>query len=165
MDDSSRIAVPPRAASPLGWRFPAVAGSSLAGVRVAIPSDLAGAPALLLVAYRRGSQADVDRWQAFAGDRLPGMYRLEVPVIPRLIFRPLAGWIDGGMRGGVPRDLWDGVVTIYEDGAVVRRFLGDHGGLAAHAVLLDQEGVVRWFEAGGFSAVAGERLVEVHAAL
>jgi hypothetical protein len=164
MDDSSRLAVPPRPA-PLGRRFPAVAGSSLAGLRVVIPHDLAGAPALLLVAFRRGTQADVDRWQSFAGDRLPGLYRLEVPVIPRLIFRPLAGWIDGGMRAGVPRDLWDGVVTIYEDGAVVGGFLGDRGGLAAHAVLLDHEGVVRWIEAGGFAAVAGERLVEVRAAL
>lgn len=165
LDDSPRHPVPPQAASPLGRRFPAAAGSSLAGRRVVIPDDLAGAPALLLVAYRRGTQVDVDRWQTFASDRLPGLYRLEVPVIPNPIYRPLAGWIDGGMRGGVPRDLWDDVVTIYQDGTVVRGFLGDHGGLTTHAVLLDHEGVVRWFEAGGLSAEAGERLVEVCAAL
>lgn len=44
----------------VGKGFPWVAGTTLPGSRVRFPDDLTGAPALLLVAYRRGAQSDVD---------------------------------------------------------------------------------------------------------
>ena len=84
-------------------RFPSVTGVALSGEPVRIPEDLIGAPALLLCAYRRGTQADIDRWAAFAGRELPQLAVFEPSIIPALIWRPLQGWIDGGMRGGVPR--------------------------------------------------------------
>ena len=135
----------------IGESFPTVAGSALSGERVHLPADLAGAPAVLLVAYRRGTQADIDRWSAFLGREAPGLKALELPVIPALVWRPLATWIDGGMRGGVPRESWSRVVTLYEDGRPVRDFLGDSIGSAAIAVVLDETGVVRWIERSGFA--------------
>jgi len=145
---------------PLGRRFPSVGGTSLAQARVRLPDDLAGSPAVLLVAYRRGTQADIDRWAAFLRLEAGAAPVFEVPVIPALVWRPLDGLIDGGMRGGVPRDQWDRVVTVYGDGAVIRGFLGDPGGLVALVVLLDAAGVVRWFHAGGFSPAAARQLLE-----
>ena len=118
----------------------------------------------MLVAYRRGAQADVDRWAALARRALT-LRVVELPVIPALIWRPLQGWIDGGMRGGVPRLQWSNVVTVYDDGAIVRGFVGDPGPAVASAVLLDAGGVVRALEAGGFSDEAGRRLVAAFAAL
>ncbi len=143
----------------VGRRFPAVTGTALSGERVRLPRDLLGAPALLLVAYRRRAQDDVDRWAAFVRREAPGLRVLELPVIPALIWRPLQGWIDGGMRGGVPRPQWSNVVTVYDDGAVVRDFVGDPGAPVASAVLLDAGGVVRAVEAAGFSEDAGRRLL------
>jgi hypothetical protein len=143
----------------IGHRFPAAAGTSLQGVRVRFPSDLAGRPAVLLVAYRRGSQEDIDRWVAFLGWEAPELIVYEVPVIPSLVWRPLAGWIDAGMRGGVPRESWARVVTIYEEGAAVRDFLGDWGGEVAHVVLLDEGGNVAWFWAYGFQDESAQRLL------
>ena len=151
--------------SPIGRAFPWVAGTALSGSRVRFPDDLAGAPALLLIAYRRGAQSDVDRWAAFARREAPGLKVLEVPVIPALIWRPLKGMIDGGMRGGVPKPQWSSVVTVYDDGAAVRDFVGDRGAPIAHATLLDAGGVVRALEAGGFSEESGRRLLAALAAL
>jgi hypothetical protein len=75
--------------SPLeGLRFPSVAGVALSGAPVRIPEDLVGAPALLLCAYRRGAQADIDRWAAFAGHELPQLAVFELPIIPAVIWRP-----------------------------------------------------------------------------
>jgi hypothetical protein len=145
--------------SPLeGRRFPSVTGVALSGVPVRIPEDLMGAPALLLCAYRRGTQTDVDRWAAFAGRELPQLAVFELPIIPALIWRPLQGWIDGGMRGGVPRGQWSHVVTLYEEGAKARAFIGDAGGDRAQVLLLDAAGVVAFHDAGGFRESSARRL-------
>jgi hypothetical protein len=150
---------------PIGRTFPWVAGTALSGSRVRFPDDLAGAPALLLIAYRRGAQSDVDRWAAFARREAPGLKVLEVPVIPALVWRPFRGMIDGGMRGGVPKPQWSSVVTVYDDGAAVRDFVGDPGAPVAHATLLDAGGVVRALESGGFGEDAGRRFLAQLAAL
>jgi hypothetical protein len=148
--------------SPLdGRRFPSVAGVALSGVRVRIPEDLLGAPALLLCAYRRGTQTDIDRWAAFAGRELPRLVVYELPIIPALIWRPLQGLIDGGMRGGVPRGSWSNVVTLYEEGAKARAFVGDGGGDRAQVLLLDAGGVVAFHDAGGFRESTARRLAAV----
>jgi len=145
--------------SPVGRRFPEVAGQALSRERVRLPGDLAGAPAVLLVAYERRTQDDIDRWSAFLEREIPELAAYEVPTIPSLVWRPLSSWIDAGMRGGVPHELWSRVVTLYEDGAKVRAFLGDRRGGRAHVTLLDADGVVRWFAAEGFSEAAGQSLL------
>jgi hypothetical protein len=142
-----------------------VTGTALSGQRLRLPHDLLGGPALLLIAYRRQAQADVDRWTSMARREAPGLRVIELPVIPALVWRVLQGWIDGGMRGGVPRPQWSNVVTIYEDGAIVRDFVGDPGVAVATAVLLDASGVVRAVESGGFSDDAGERVATALATL
>jgi len=123
-----------------------------------------GAPALLLCAYRRGTQSDIDRWAAFAGRELPQLAVFELPIIPALIWRPLQGWIDGGMRGGVPHAQWSNVVTLYEDGAKARAFIGDGGGDRAQVMLLDAAGMVAFHDAGGFRESSARRLAAALAA-
>ena len=86
------------------------------------------------------------------GREAPDLRSLELPVIPALVWRPLAAWIDSGMRGGVPREAWSQVVTLYEEGRPLRDFLGDRGGNTAIVVLLDETGVVRWCERAGVPA-------------
>ena len=141
-----------------GRRFPSVAGVALSGQRVRFPEDTLGAPALLLCAYRRGTQADIDRWAAFAARELPQLAVYELPIIPALVWRPLQGMIDGGMRGGVPRAQWSRVVTLYEEGAKARAFIGDGGGNKAQVLLLDAAGTVAFHDAGGFRAGAARSL-------
>jgi len=149
----------------LGRRFPSVTGRALSGEVVHFPEDLAGAPALLLCAYRRGTQADADRWAAFAERELTGLAVYELPIIPSPVWRPLQGWIDAGMRGGVPASLWSSTVTLYGQGAAARDFIGDSGGLRTQVVLLDDAGVVAFHDAGGFSEEAAARLEAAVAAL
>ena len=107
---------------------------------------------MLLVAYRRDTQEDVDRWLQFLANDWPRVTRYEVPTVAGVIWRPLAGWIDSGMRGGVPENKWSSVVTMYGgDATRLRDFLGDYGGPSAHVVVLDANGVVAWFNAEGYS--------------
>lgn len=149
----------------LGRRFPVVGGAALSGERVRLPYDLLGAPALLLVAYRRQAHADVVRWTEMLGREAPRLRVIEIPVITALVWRLLQGWIDGGMRGAVPMPQWSNIVTVYGDAPIVRDFVGDPGVPVATALLLDAGGVVRAVESGGFDGDACTRLTSTLAAL
>jgi hypothetical protein len=143
----------------VGRRFPSVAGRALSGELVRFPEDTMGAPVLLLCAYRRGTQDDVDRWAAFTGRELPDLSVYELPIIPALVWRPFQGMIDGGMRGGVPRGQWSRVVTLYDQGDRARAFVGDGGGMRTQVVLLDAAGVVAFHDTGGYREAAARALV------
>ena len=147
------------AAGPVGRRFPRATGTTLAGQRLCLPDDLAGRPTALLVAYQRVTQEDVDRWSTYLEHAAPELTVYEVPTIPALAYRPWSGWIDAGMRKGVPEELWPRVVTLYEEGGQVRDFLRSPDKYSADVVLLDAQGVVRWFDASGFDAHKGAELV------
>ncbi|MCA9311453.1 MAG: hypothetical protein KDA21_09635 [Phycisphaerales bacterium] len=137
---------------PTGEIFPSVVGESLEKERRALPEDLAGAPTILLVGYRQGTQFDLDRWlmgliQAEVGARV-----LEVPTIPGLVPTIASGWIDDGMRSGIPREDWGSVVTLYGKAAApVVRFTGNQQGRLTRVLVLDEKGQVRWFDDEGYS--------------
>lgn len=145
-------------ASPIGSRLPSVSGNSLEGSKIRFPEDLAGRPAVLLVAYRRGTQPDIDRWMDFLTTNHPGVTFYEVPTITGVVWKAVSGWIDGGMRGGVPKENWPRVVTLYEDASILKGFLGDHGGYHTHVIVLDGAGTVAWFHAAGYSDGAAAAL-------
>lgn len=139
--------------------FPGVLGYALSGEIVRLPDDVVGRPVVLLVAYRRVAQLDIDRWLKALRLAAPEVEAYEVPTIPSPVCRPQAGWIDAGMRSGVPREQWRNVVTVYGDGAAVRDFIGEAPRPVAHVVLLDDAGVVRWLDARGFSEAGLEGLL------
>lgn len=147
--------------APTQERLPSITGQSLADDTVRLPEDLAGAPAVLLVAYEQDTQFDVDRWilglmQVDAGLRL-----LEVPTIPGMLPGVFSGQIDKGMRSGIPQADWGVVVTLYGDEAkVIAAFTGDDKRRRNTRVLgIDAEGVVRFFHDEGYSAGALQQLV------
>jgi hypothetical protein len=145
--------------NPVGKRLPSISGETLSRLRVRFPENLVGSPAVLLVAYRRGTQHDLDRWIEFLSLKAPQLVWYEVPTIPSLIWRPLAGWIDAGMRSGVPQDKWSRVVTVYEDAAKLRGFIGDNGRDMTHLVVLNSDGIVVWFNPNGYSEEAASELL------
>lgn len=138
--------------NPVGEPFPAVSGTSLSDEAYAIPGDLAGAPAVLLIGYVQDAQFDLDRWilgilQAGITARL-----LEVPTIEGFVPGVFAGQIDAGMRRGIPEEDWRAVVTVYDDGDKIVDFLGNERPRNGRAVLLDADGRVVWFRDNGYSA-------------
>lgn len=64
--------------------FPSVSGENLHGEKVTFPDDLKGQPALVLVAFKREQQAEVDTWLAQIGAfeaAIPGIRVVETPTI------------------------------------------------------------------------------------
>ncbi|MEO1326106.1 MAG: hypothetical protein AAFV47_05480 [Pseudomonadota bacterium] len=139
--------------NPTGERFPSVVGQTLEEQTVALPEDLSGAPAILLVGYLQETQFDIDRW-------LLGMLQggvdariLEVPTIPGAIASIASGFIDDGMRSGIPREDWKVVVTVYGSAAKpIAELTGTENGNNARVLVLDRDGTIVWFDDTGYSA-------------
>ena len=137
---------------PTGETFPVVRGSSLDGRDVAIPAAFAGKPVLLLIGYKQNTQFDLDRWALGISQSDLGVAVYEVPTIPGMIPGLFSGYIDGGMRRGIPQEDWGSVITVYGDGDAIALFTGNDDGLPGRIVLLDATGRVAFFHDRGYSA-------------
>ena len=137
---------------PTGEVFPTVSGESLSEEPAELPSELAGEPAILLIGYKQEAQFDIDRWLMGILQAEIGVRVLEVPTIPGLVAKMASGYIDGGMRGGIPAEDWSIVVTLYGDAAKpVAEFTGTTNGQIARVLVLDSDGRVAWFDDKGYS--------------
>ena len=58
------------------------------------------------------------------------------------------------MRGGIPKELWSIVVTVYEDGDNVQRYTGNIKPNNARVMAIDKSGDVVYFYDRGFSVAA-----------
>lgn len=150
---------------PLGERFPEVTGEALDKKTWRIPQEWAGEPTLALLGYVQDSQFDIDRWLIGLDMTQTQVKVYEVPTVKGLIPRMIKGTINEGMRSGIPAPIWSAVITVYADGERVQRFTGNERPRNARVILLDAQGVVRYFTDEGFSVAGLNRLREVLSAL
>ncbi|MGB0835576.1 MAG: hypothetical protein ACPGR2_13775 [Psychrobium sp.] len=134
-----------------GLAFPSVSGESLSQKTVSIPQDFFGKPTLLLVGYVQDSQFDIDRWLIGLDMTQTQVAIYEIPTIAGMFPRMFSTVIDNGMRAGIPKELWGGVVTVYKDGALVQEFTGNVNPNNARVLLLDSAGKVIYFYDRGFA--------------
>lgn len=153
------------ARDPTGEPFPAVVGSSLAGETVEIPGAFRGKPVVLLVGYQQQTQFDIDRWLLGLSETKTDVAVRELPTLPGLAPRAFSGFIDGGMRRGIPEADWGSVVTVYGDAAKIAEFTGNRDGLPGRVLLLDADGKVAYFHDRGYSVGSLMRLRETLASL
>lgn len=144
---------------PTGETLPAVSGFDLDGKEVQLPL---AEPTVLLIGYVQKAQFDADRWLVGLTQLRPPVRILEVPTIKGLFPRLISDTIDNGMRSGIPSEDWSSVVTLYGSKASdIVEFTGNKTGRNIRVLLLDDDGVVRWFHDRGFSA---GKLIELEAA-
>lgn len=132
--------------------FPEVQGKNLKGETIAIPQHFKGKPTLVLVGYTQRAQFDIDRWilGALQADVKAGI--VELPTIEGMVPQMVQGYIDNGMRKGIPESDWASVVTIYEDAPKIIAALGNDRPHSAYVVLLNKEGRILWTSNSGYSA-------------
>lgn len=125
------------------WRFPSVSGRSLDGREVHLPDDFAGEINVVLVAFARKQQQDVDSWTPYfkpLAAVMPGVRIYELPTLPRGL-RMMRPMIDGGMRGGIPDPkLRETTITLYLDKEPFREALGIRDESAIHVFIVDGKG-------------------------
>ncbi len=141
--------------------FPPVTANNLNKEPVAFPHGLNGERNLVIVAFQRDQQKDVDTWlavlPAIAASH-PKFAYYEVPTIDKL--NPMVRWfIDRGMRGGIPDKAQRArTVTFYIDKKPFRSALGIEDENQIHLFLIDRAGKVLWRAKGVATAEARESL-------
>jgi hypothetical protein len=138
-------------------RFPSVTGRSLTGRTFRLPADFEGDLNIVLVAFKRHQQNDVDTWTPYLSPLAARHATLRVYELPTLgrgyrLMRPI---IDGGMRGGIPDSAVRGAtITLYIDKAPFRDALGIPDENRIHVLLVDPTGRILWRSAGPYTADA-----------
>jgi hypothetical protein len=128
----------------LNKRFPKIEGISLSGNKVTFPDVLIGKPSVLAVAFRQKAQRCINTW----ADELLLKYGINKSVnyyeIPMLggQYTMARNWIDGGMRGGVPKPLHDYTVTYYGPLRLYFKSLDISNKGDCYMFVLDSEGIV-----------------------
>ena len=131
--------------------FPTVAGRDLEMRERALPAAFEGTLRLVLVAFQRWQQQEVDTWlgpaaKIAAGDADFRYY--EVPTLGRA-YSWMRGFIDGGMRSGVPDPAARArTITLYLDKAPFLRKLAISDEKHITALLLDENSRIIWRATG-----------------
>lgn len=142
-------------------RFPEVEGTNLEGEHFRLPADFKGELNVVLVAFKREQQEDVDSWTPFLRT-LAGRQRdlrvYELPTLGRR-YRLMRPFIDGGMRRGIPDStVRAATITLYIDKGPFRDALRlpteDH----IYVLLVDRRGRVLWRGEGRFTQSLGAAL-------
>ncbi len=141
---------------PMEGIFPKVAGSNLNKQAFSLPNSFTGELNLVMVAFQRQQQDSVNTWLPLAqqlereyGQRL---HYYELPTISRFygLFR---GFIDGGMRSGIPNlKARARTVTLYIDKVPFRKALSIPTEQMIQTFLLDRKGRIFWRTSGSLTA-------------
>ena len=146
-------------------KFPEVAGANLAGNRYNLPADFEGEVNLVLIPFQREQQDDVDTWAAFVGRLVesygPFLHYYELPTISQR-YGIFAGFIDGGMRAGIPDPVARATtLTLYLDKRAFRRALELPNEQTIYALLVDRRGQVLWRADGKFTTTKGAEVEQI----
>jgi hypothetical protein len=142
-------------------RFPVIEAETLRGRTIRLPDQLKGERNLLLVAYEREQQADIDTWLAVLDTfsvQPPAFAYYELPSLSSS-YKWMRAVIDGGMKQGIPdRAQRDRTITLYLDVDWFRGQIGTAAEPGIAALLVDRAGTIlqRWY--GRYSDEAGGQL-------
>jgi hypothetical protein len=150
-----------RPESSAGEHFPSLKASNLEKRDFNLPTGFEGERNLLLIAFEREQQKDVDTWlrEMKRFEELdPGFRYYELPTIQRP--NAFARWfIDTGMRHGIPdRTARARTITLYLDKAPFCNALHIVDQTKIYAFLVDREGKVLWRSEGVFDETKGSGL-------
>lgn len=126
--------------------FPRLVGIDLEGNEFTFPDSLPKPLNLIIVAFERDQQKDVDTWIAIADDLMAEHGNLsfyEVPLIYELntSFR---FWINNGMRFGIPDEkARKRTITVYTEREKFTSLMTMET-TSIYGLLLDQEGKIFW---------------------
>ena len=150
------------AMTPSQGTFPKLTATNLKKKTLTLPNDFAGERNLLLIAFEREQQKNVDTWlhELKRFEQSPGFQYYELPTIDRL--NPIARWfIDSGMRRGIPDATARArTITLYLDKPAFRKALNLPDEKQIYAVLVDRAGCVLWRAQGDFDEAKASSLQE-----
>jgi hypothetical protein len=146
-------------AAPAG-RMPVIKTETLSEREVTLPADLPGEKTLVLIAFERVQQKNIDTWVNGLKLKESALPWIETPVIDpqNAFFRAL---INGGMRGGIPDTaMREKTITLYTDrNAFIKAMALNSGVKSIYAAVVSRAGQVLTLAEGDYSAEKAEALL------
>jgi hypothetical protein len=144
-------------------QFPAVKAYNLNGGEMELPRGFAGARNLVLIAFQREQQADLDTWlkplPAIAAAH-PDFQYYECPTIQKPM-KLVQMFINQGMRGGIPdKGQRARTITLYLEKEPFKAALGIQSEKTVYELLVDRAGAILWREEGRYTEAKGLSLEE-----
>jgi hypothetical protein len=142
-----------------GDSLPPLAGRTVSGNQLSLPSAAVGAPAVVIFSFSRAGGSDARDWaQRLARDypHLAIYTAIFLESVPRF-FRPLAA---SNIRNGMPVSMHDRTMLLYQDQKTWEEALNVTNESCAVVVLLGPDGHVRWIASGPFTDSLYLRLKE-----
>ncbi|MEO8661923.1 MAG: hypothetical protein ABI693_25880 [Bryobacteraceae bacterium] len=141
--------------------FPPLKAANLNGKDMAIPAEFEGDYNLVVIAFKRKQQANVDTWlkpMTKIAETHKSLRYYELPTIDKL--NPVTRWfINNGMRSGIPDKAQRArTITLYIDKKPFKSGLKLPSEDTIHALLLDRAGLVVWRATGDYTEDYGKSL-------
>ena len=136
-----------------GEQLPLLAGQTLTGKQLSLPSAAGPGVAVVLCSFSRTGGADARRWaERLSKDdpHLPVYNAIFLESVPRL-FRSMAV---SGIRAGMPGPMQDRTLLLYRDQRVWEQRLHVTDESHAGVVVLGEGGRVEWMVSGPFAESA-----------
>jgi hypothetical protein len=145
-------------ATPAG-RMPVISTETLSEKPLTLPADLPAEKTLVLIAFEREQQKDIDTWVEGMQLKAGALPWIETPVIDpqNTFFRAV---INRGMRGGIPdKALQDKTITLYTERAAFVKAMQLPGGIkTVYAAVVARSGEVLALAEGRYAADKAEVL-------
>ncbi len=138
----------------IGESFPEITGELLSYKKITIPEHCKGKVSILIVAFKRGTQPQIDSWttplmQEFSNNS--DFRFLEIPMISNF-YSWISGYIDNGMRGGIVESMHKNVMTYYGPLDTYFTYFGVEDKKLCYLFLLDREGKIQFLANGESSS-------------
>ena len=144
-------------------KFPALDSETLEKQAVRLPRDFQGERNLLLIAFKREQQKDIDTWltQMKHYEDIDKEFRYyEIPTIEKMN-RFVRWFINTGMRHGIPdKKARERTITLYIDKEPFKKSLLITDEKKIYAVVVDRSGTVLWRATGPYDEANGKSLQE-----
>jgi hypothetical protein len=144
-------------------KFPALESETLEKQAVHLPQDFRGQRNLLLIAFEREQQKDIDTWltQMKRYEAIDKEFRYyEIPTIEKMN-RFMRWFINTGMRHGIPdKKARERTITLYIDKEPFKKSLQITDEKKIYAVVVDRSGTVLWRATGPYDEANGKSLKE-----
>jgi hypothetical protein len=144
-------------------QFPEVSGKNLKRKKLNFPAGFPARYTVVLMAFYRHQQADIDTWMPFA-NRIESEYEdlayVELPVVYRM--GPVGQFmLNEGMRAGIPdQKARERTITLYLDKAKFLGQMGINSQEEIQVLLVETGGKILFRQSGRFAPEKGQSLVE-----
>ena len=143
-------------------QFPEVSGKNLKRKKLTFPAEFPARYTIVLMAFYRQQQADIDTWMPFANqveNEYQDLAYVELPVVYQMGFLGQF-MLNEGMRAGIPDPkARERTITLYLDKADFLRQMGISSQEQIQVLLVERDGRILFKESGRFSPEKGKSLV------